>query len=158
MDLDLPEEIWSLTFRYLDKKSLQDSELVCKKWLDIILNDVVLTGEYTLGASCLKSSTINTILAKRKKLKIFKCFRYYTFYHEEHSDDHVLEMIRIHDQELDLRFVDFKVCKDLTKVFVRRNFEEGIMPHSLDWITDMVYCSIHKVSHLVHLTGKMSLV
>ena len=73
MDLDLPEEIWSLTFRYLDKKSLQDSQLVCKKWLEIILNDVVLTGEYTLIQPHLISSEINTLLAKRKKLKILRC-------------------------------------------------------------------------------------
>merc|ERR1712223_99208 len=126
MNFDLPEEIWCLIFRFLDKKSLHNSQLVCKKWLEIILNDVVLTGEYSLEASQLKSSTINTILAKRKKLKIFKCFRYYTFYDESCTDDEWLEMVRIHDQERDLRFVDFKICKDLTKVFVRRYFEEGI--------------------------------
>ena len=73
MDLDLPEEIWSLIFRYLDKKSLQDSQLVCKKWLEIILNDVVLTGEYTLIYPHLTSSEINTILSKRRKLKILRC-------------------------------------------------------------------------------------
>ena len=87
MNFDLPEEIWCLIFRFLDKKSLHNSQLVCKKWLEIILNDVVLTGEYTLNASLLKTSSINTILAKRKKLKIFKCFRYYTFYDESCTDD-----------------------------------------------------------------------
>ena len=49
MDIDLPEEIWSLIFRYLDIKSLQNSQLVCKKWLEIILNDVVLMGEYHIS-------------------------------------------------------------------------------------------------------------
>ena len=45
--LDLPEEIWINIFRRLDVKSVQNSQLVCKKWLDFILNDVILSGEYT---------------------------------------------------------------------------------------------------------------
>jgi hypothetical protein len=66
--LDLPEEIWINIFRRLDVKSVQNSQLVCKKWLDFILNDVILSGEYTFVYG-LSSLQINGILAKRKKLK-----------------------------------------------------------------------------------------
>ena len=69
--LDLPEEIWINIFRRLDVKSVQSSQLVCKKWLDFILNDVILSGEYRFSGDLphLFSSQINGILAKRKKLK-----------------------------------------------------------------------------------------
>ena len=66
--LDLPEEIWINIFRRLDIKSVQSSQLVCKKWLDFILNDVILSGEYRFSGDLL-SPQINGILAKRKKLK-----------------------------------------------------------------------------------------
>merc|ERR1712051_610502 len=66
--LDLPEEIWINIFRRLDVKSVQSSQLVCKKWLDFILNDVILSGEYRFSGDLL-SPQINGILAKRKKLK-----------------------------------------------------------------------------------------
>ena len=72
--LDLPEEIWINIFRRLDNKSVQNSQLVCKKWLDFILNDVILSGEYRFSADLnrLFSPQINGILAKRKKLKIVR--------------------------------------------------------------------------------------
>ena len=69
--LDLPEEIWINIFRRLDVKSIQNSQLVCKKWLDFILNDVILSGEYRFSGDLL-SSQINGVLAKRKKLKIVR--------------------------------------------------------------------------------------
>ena len=69
--LDLPEEIWINVFRRLDVKSVQNSQLVCKKWLDFILDDVILSGEYRFPRD-LFSSQINGILAKRKKLKIVR--------------------------------------------------------------------------------------
>ena len=67
--LDLPEEIWINIFRRLDAKSVKNAQLVCKKWLDFILNDVILSGEYRFTNGHLVSSQINGILAKRKKLK-----------------------------------------------------------------------------------------
>ena len=69
--LDLPEEIWINIFRRLDAKSVKNAQLVCKKWLDFILNDVILSGEYRF-ATGLPASQINSILAKRKKLKIVR--------------------------------------------------------------------------------------
>ena len=116
MVLTLPEEIWVLIFRYLDITSLQNSQLVCKKWLDIILNDVVMSGEYTLYNNRLNSSQINTILAKRKKLQIFRCpdYRYYC---RNTSDENARDMEE-GGLTIDLRFVNFKVCKDLKKVVV----------------------------------------
>ena len=69
-NIDLPEEIWIYIFRHLDIKSKQNAELVCKKWLNFILNDVILSEEYTLGTNHdISSSQVNAILAKRKKLK-----------------------------------------------------------------------------------------
>ena len=93
--LDLPEEIWINIFRRLDIKSVQSSQLVCKKWLDFILNDVILSGEYRF-ATGLPSSTINSILAKRKKLRSVH--------------------FNVVEDECLFDFVDFKVCKDLKKV------------------------------------------
>ena len=75
LNIDLPEEIWIHVFRYLDIKSKQNAELVCKKWLNFILNDVILSGEYKFSGDLLTklfSSQINGILAKRKKLKIVR--------------------------------------------------------------------------------------
>ena len=69
LNIDLPEEIWIHIFRYLDIKSKQNAELVCKKWLNFILNDVILSGEYTFVTSAILSSQVNAFLAKRKKLK-----------------------------------------------------------------------------------------
>ena len=76
-DNDLPEEIWLKIFRYLDVKSLQNTQMVCKNWLNIILNDVILSGEYTLARTMISSVEINALLAKRSKLKIFRCPRYH---------------------------------------------------------------------------------
>ena len=72
--LDLPVEIWINIFRSLDVKSVQNAQLVCKKWLDFILNDVILSGEYRFSGDLphLFSSQINGILAKRKKLRIVR--------------------------------------------------------------------------------------
>ena len=71
-EIDLPEEIWVKIFRYLDLKSLQNAQLVCKNWLDIILNDVILSGEYTLARTLVATpEEITALLAKRSKLKIF---------------------------------------------------------------------------------------
>ena len=78
--LDLPEEIWINIFRRLDVESVQNAQLACKKWLDFILNDVILSGEYRFAFG-LTSSQINSILAKRKKLKRVQCLTLFaTFY------------------------------------------------------------------------------
>ena len=103
--LDLPEEIWINIFRRLDVKCVKNAQLVCKKWLDFILNDVILSGEYRF-ATGLPSSQINSILAKRKKLKSVH------FPHRfEYKDG-----VGIVEDEGIFDFVDFKVCKDLKKV------------------------------------------
>ena len=110
--LDLPEEIWINIFRCLDVKSVQNSQLVCKKWLDFILNDVILSGEYTFVYG-LSSLQINGILAKRKKLKSV----HFTGPYENKNG---LSRYAEHDDTFDLSYVvscvDFKVCKDLKKV------------------------------------------
>ena len=103
--LDLPEEIWINIFRSLDIKSVQNAQLVCKKWLDFILNDVILSGEYRF-ATGLPSSTINSILAKRKKLKSV---------HFVHPYANKVGVGVVGDENI-FDFVDFKVCKDLKKV------------------------------------------
>ena len=103
--LDLPEEIWINIFRSLDNKSVQNAQLVCKKWLDFILNDVILSGEYRF-ATGLPSSTINSILAKRKKLKSV---------HFLHPYEYKVGVGVIEDETI-FDYVDFKVCKDLKKV------------------------------------------
>ena len=69
---DLPEEIWIHIFRCLDIKSVQNVQLVCKTWLEFILNDVILSGEYTFVSKDLTPSQINGVLAKRKNLKIVR--------------------------------------------------------------------------------------
>ena len=103
--LDLPVEIWINIFRSLDVKSVQNAQLVCKKWLDFILNDVILSGEYRF-ATGLPSSTINIILAKRKKLKSV---------HFVHPYEYKVGVGVIGDETI-FDYVDFKVCKDLKKV------------------------------------------
>ena len=103
--LDLPEEIWINIFRSLDNKSVQNAQLVCKKWLDFILNDVILSGEYRF-ATGLPSSTINSILAKRKKLKSV---------HFLHPYEYKVGVGVVEDETI-FDSVDFKVCKDLKKV------------------------------------------
>ena len=103
--LDLPVEIWINIFRSLDVKSVQNAQLVCKKWLDFILNDVILSGEYRF-ATGLPSSQINSILAKRKKLKSV---------HFVHPYANKVGVGVVGDENI-FDFVDFKVCKDLKKV------------------------------------------
>ena len=103
--LDLPEEIWINIFRRLDVESVQNAQLACKKWLDFILNDVILSGEYRFAFG-LTSSQINSILAKRKKLKSV---------HFPHPYEYKVGVGVVGDECL-FDFVDFKVCKDLKKV------------------------------------------
>ena len=75
LQIDLPEEIWIHIFRYLDIKSKQNAELVCKKWLNFILNDVILSGEYTFNVSCnISSSQVNAVLGE--KLVLFPELRH----------------------------------------------------------------------------------
>ena len=103
--LDLPEEIWINIFRRLDVKSVKNAQLVCKKWLDFILNDVILSGEYRFRTG-LPASQINSILAKRKKLKSV---------HFPHRFEYKVDIGIVEDESF-FEFVDFKVCKDLKKV------------------------------------------
>ena len=91
--LDLPEEIWINIFRRLDIKSVENSQLVCKKWLDFILNDVILSGEYRFSGDLL-SSQINGILAKRKKLKIVR-FPHPYEYRVRHSELYFLNDVAL---------------------------------------------------------------
>ena len=64
-NIDLPEEIWTYIFRHLDIKSKQNAELVCKKWLNFILNDVILSGEYTFYVNRgISSSQVNAVLGE----------------------------------------------------------------------------------------------
>jgi hypothetical protein len=63
-NVGLPEEIWSHIFRYLDIKSKQNAELVCKKWLNFILNVVILSGEYTFRTSEILSSIPSVSLSQ----------------------------------------------------------------------------------------------
>ena len=108
---DLPEEIWIHIFRWLDVKSVQNAQLVCKTWLDFILNDVILSGEYTFVSKNVSSSQINGVLAKRKKLKIvrfpipYQCFEEGDIPYEYVKDD----------TAFDTQYIDFEVCKDLNK-------------------------------------------
>jgi hypothetical protein len=66
-NIDLPEEIWIYIFRHLDIKSKQNAELVCKKWLNFILNDVILSGEYTfyVNGYGISSSQVNAVLGEK---------------------------------------------------------------------------------------------
>ena len=74
-NIDLPEEIWIYIFRYLDIKSKQNAELVCKKWLNFILNDVILSGEYTFNViHPISSSQVNDVLGE--KLVLFPELRH----------------------------------------------------------------------------------
>ena len=75
------------------------------KWLDFILNDVILSGEYRF-ATGLPASQINSILAKRKKLKSV---------HFPHRFEYKVDGGIVEDEGI-FDFVDFKVCKDLKKV------------------------------------------
>ena len=74
-DFDLPEEIWSNIFRHLDSNSLQNAQMVCKNWLQIILNDVILSGKSTLASKKGKISqnNVDTFISKRPKLKVLRC-------------------------------------------------------------------------------------
>ena len=135
--LDLPEEIWINIFRRLDVKSIQNSQLVCKKWLDFILNDVILSGEYRFPPD-LFSSQINGILAKRKKLKIVR-FPHPYEYRARHS-----KLSEYSEEDLgmmlDLRYIDFRVCKDLTKVICRQ-YDSGFvkMPPLPQWVKPVLF-------------------
>ena len=137
MEVDLPEEIWGLIFRFLDNNSLQNSQLVCRRWLEIILNDVVLTGKYNLMEMNVNSSQINNILIKRKKLKVLRC-NHHKYYVNTITDD---EATNLEEDGItvDLRFVNFQVCKDLTKVIVRRNLT-CVTPELPNWISWIEYC------------------
>ena len=112
---DLPEEMWIHIFRCLDVKSVQNAQLVCKTWLDFILNDVILSGEYTFVSKDMSPSQINGVLAKRKKLKIvrfpfpYQCLKEGDIPYEYEKDC----------TAFDSKYVDFVVCKDLKKVVVQ---------------------------------------
>ena len=128
LNIDLPEEIWIHIFRYLDIKSKQNAELVCKKWLNFILNDVILSGEYTLITNSISSSQVNAILAKRKKLKTVRfprlLYRHETIVNGEE-----------HGFLFDIRNIDLKVCKDLKKVVLRVQRKFVKLPQNLPgWV------------------------
>jgi hypothetical protein len=145
--LDLPEEIWINIFRRLDVKSVQNAQLVCKKWLDFILSDVILSGEYRF-ASCLSSSQINGFLAKRKKLKSV----HFPSPYEYKKDEDSLYLI--------FDFVDFKVCKDLKKVTVETFVEipplpKWVMPSSF-WFDPYNKPESYGPENIVELTLRCS--
>ena len=110
-DVELPEEIWIIIFRHLDTKSLHNSQLVCKKWVQTILNDVILSGEYTLkNVNQSSQREMDSFVSKRTKLKILRCPSinfHWDIWHKLCNPDVVL---------CDLRFVDYDYCKDLKKV------------------------------------------
>ena len=127
-NIDLPEEIWIHIFRYLDIKSKQNAELVCKKWLNFILNDVILSGEYTLVTNQVSSSQVNTALAKRKKLKTVRFPRlvYRVDFEYDFEEDGFL---------FDIRNIDLKVCKDLKKVVLGVRSQFVKLPQKLpQWV------------------------
>ena len=118
---DLPEEIWIHIFRWLDIKSVQNCQLVCKKWLDFILNDVILSGEYEFFSQDMSSTQVNVFLAKRKKIKIirfpvpYQCLKEGDIPYEFDKDGIIF----------DLEYVDFEVCKDLIKVVVENELSDN---------------------------------
>ena len=131
--IDLPEEIWIHIFRYLDIKSKQNAELVCKKWLNFILNDVILSGEYTLVTNSISSSQVNAILAKRKKLKTVRFPRLLYRTEDDYDEEHGFLF--------DIRNVNLKVCKDLKKVILRVKSQFVKLPQKLpEWVHLRSFC------------------
>ena len=131
-NIDLPEEIWIYIFRYLDIKSKQNAELVCKKWLNFILNDVILSGEYTLITNSISSSQVNAILAKRKKLKTVRFPRLLYRHEGDFDEEHFL---------FDIKNVNLKVCKDLKKVVLRVQRKFVKLPQNFPgWVRLKYFC------------------
>ena len=127
-NIDLPEEIWIHIFRYLDIRSKQNAELVCKKWLNFILNDVILSGECTFKTSRISPSQVNAFLAKRKKLKTVR------FPRLEYRVDYEYDFEE-HGFLLDIRDIDLKLCKDLKKVVLRVGSQFVKLPQELpQWV------------------------
>ena len=120
-DFDLPEEIWSNIFRHLDKKSLRNAQMVCKNWLQIILNDVILSGKSTLAAEkgrSISQNDVDTFISKRPKLKVLRCPNT-MFFLRIGTDDPIHKLTNacyFPSLHCDLRNVDYSNCKDLKKV------------------------------------------
>ena len=80
----------------------------------MILNDVILSGEYTLKNATNRQTSqreIDSFVSKRPKLKILRCPSI-----NFHCDGGMPYMLYNPDVHCDLRFVDYDYCKDLKKV------------------------------------------
>ena len=119
-DFDLPEEIWSNIFRHLDAKSLRNAQMVCKNWLQIILNDVILSGKSTLvhKKGKISQNDVDTFISKRPKLKVLRCPNT-KFFLRIGTVDPIHKLTNacyFPSLHCDLRNVDYSNCKDLKKV------------------------------------------
>ena len=120
----LPPEIWSKIFGYLDFETLQfKAILVCKDWYEMIRSDLTLSGQlvicpkpifdydmpeigtdYLADVALAKPSDINPVLKQWKALQ-------------------TLELRHFNIKAM--KKLDFKPCKNLTKVYINGIFPTG---------------------------------
>ena len=130
----LPDEVWVHIFGFLEFRTLQfKATCVCKKWFKIIRNDSNLSGEFSLLTE--DWFDINALLLSWKKVKVV---RSPVLVRDSGINDDVLQLIDIPD--VDLRKVNFKVCKLLKKVVVT-NFrgKKAVVTEFPPWINVSKY-------------------
>ena len=113
--LDLPIEIWSKIFGFLDFKTQNRATLVHKSWLAMIRNDFKLSGELALNSiDKMEATEINSLISKWKKLMVLRALNTW------HPQPHTTTTYGFHFPTVDLKILEiqFSLCPTLEKVVV----------------------------------------
>ena len=114
--VDLPIEIWSKIFGFLDFKTQNRATLVQKSWLAMIRNDFKLSGELTLNSiDKMEATEINSLILKWKKLKVLRTLNNW---HPQKSP--YFNEYGFHFPTVDLKILEiqFSLCPTLERVVV----------------------------------------
>ena len=114
--LDLPIEIWSKIFGFLDFKTQNRATLVHKSWLAMIRNDFKLSGELALNSiDKMEATEINSLISKWKKLMVLRALNNW---HPQKSP--YFNEYGFHFPTVDLKILEiqFSLCPTLERVVV----------------------------------------
>ena len=114
--VDLPIEIWSKIFGFLDFKTQNRATLVQKSWLAMIRNDFKLSGELALNSiDKMEATEINSLISKWKKLMVLRALNNW---HPQKSP--YFNEYGFHFPTVDLKILEiqFSLCPTLERVVV----------------------------------------
>jgi len=137
----LPNEVWCISFSYLDKKSLRNSTATCTHWFELILNNSKFSGQICLPNDHLlelkrkidDSQWIWTRWPVLQTLEFGKCFlgeKFRDFYGDErYTPAHGTKMLQKASKYIS-QTVSFKDCPGLDKIICWVTWHlTGIFPH-----------------------------